>query len=180
MHEDTVLEVHMDRARPVRWTAMNLQPPSAGNSWAALSFLSLPVGPVVEWAVRDDCGALVLFNGTTRDHAVGREGVTRLEYEAYEEPTLRRFAEIDEAARGMWPAVGRIALLHRVGVVEVGESAVLVAVSAPHRSDAFEAARYCIDTLKQTAPIWKLETWNGGSAWGTDAQEIRRIEEVSR
>lgn len=170
----------MERARPVRWTGMNLQPPSAENSWTALSSQALPVGSVTDWAVRPDCGALVLFNGTTRDHAEGREGVTQLEYEAYEEPTLRCFVEIEQAARQRWPAVGRIALLHRVGVVELGESAVLVAVSAPHRQDAFEAARFCIDTLKETAPIWKRETWKSGSAWGTDAREIRRIEEVSR
>lgn len=146
----------------------------------ALSSRPLPVGSVTDWVVRPECGAVVVFNGTTRDHAAGRDGVTQLEYEAYEEPTLRCFAEIEQAARKRWPAVGRIAVLHRVGVVELGESAVLVAVSAPHRQDAFDAARFCIDTLKQTAPIWKRETWAGGSAWGTDAQEIRPVEEVSR
>lgn len=104
----------------------------------------------------------------------------RLEYEAYEEPTLKRFGQIDDAARARWPAIGRVALLHRVGVVEVGESAVLVAVSAPHRGDAFDAARFCIDTLKSSAPIWKLETWNDGSAWGSDSQDIRAVKELSK
>lgn len=159
---------------------MNLLPPVDSQSWVALSSLPLPLGAVADWAVRDDCGALVMFNGTTRDHAAGREGVKSLEYEAYEEPTLKRFAEIAAAARARWPSVGRIALLHRIGVVALGESAVLVAVSAPHRAEAFEASRFCIDTLKRTAPIWKLETWNGGSAWGSDAHAISQVEEVSR
>lgn len=159
---------------------MILQAPSNTNNWTALSSTPLPVGLVVDWAVRDDCGALVLFNGTTRDHAGDRQGVIRLEYEAYEEPTLRCLEEIGETARKRWPTLGRIALLHRVGVVELGESAVLVAVSSPHRAEAFEAARFCIDTMKKSAPIWKHETWEGGSDWGTDANDIFSIEEVSR
>jgi molybdopterin synthase catalytic subunit len=65
-----------------------------------------------------------------------------------------------------------------VGVLQVGQCAVLVVVAAPHRDDAFEAARWCIDTLKTTVPIWKRETWAGGVDWGTDAQEIQAAQEV--
>ena len=75
-------------------------------------------------------------------------------------------------ARARWPVVGRIALLHRTGVVDVGDAAVVVAVSAPHRAEAFEAARFCIDTLKRSVPIWKRETWAGGESWGLEAQHI--------
>ncbi len=157
---------------------MTIKAPHDGNNWTALCSSPLPLQAVVGWVIRDDCGALVLFNGTTRDNADGRVGVTHLEYEAYEEPTLKCFADIAQTAHERWPMIGRVALLHRVGVVELGESAVLVAVSAPHRAEAFDAARFCIDTLKQVAPIWKHETWDSGSGWGNDAQEIRSIEEV--
>ena len=67
------------------------------------------------------------------------------------------------------PELGRVALLHRTGVVEIGSAAVVVAVSAPHRDEAFEAARYCIDTLKATVPIWKRERWRDGEDWGLAA-----------
>ena len=71
-----------------------------------------------------------------------------------------------------WPAVGRIALLHRTGVVDLGDAAVVVAVSAPHRAEAFEAARLGIDELKRTVPIWKRESWDGGESWGLEAQHL--------
>jgi molybdopterin synthase catalytic subunit len=122
--------------------------------------------------VRPDCGGLVLFSGTARDHAEGRPGVQKLEYEAYDEQVVPRLTAVADEARARWPDVGRIALLHRTGPLEIGESAVVVAVSAPHRASAFEAARFCIDTLKRTAPIWKREVWAGGESWGLEAQHI--------
>jgi len=118
----------------------------------------------------------VVFSGTARDHAPGRDGVERLEYEAYEEQVRPRLAAIDDEIRHRWPDVGRVALLHRVGVVPVGESSVVVAVSSPHRPEAFEAARFGIDTLKATVPIWKRETWNGGESWGLESQPIEEVE----
>jgi len=146
--------------------------PTRGDDWFALAPEALPVGAAYEWAIRPDCGAVVLFSGTVRDHAEGRAGVEQLEYEAYDEMVLNRFADIAVEARRRWPEVGRIALLHRLGPLSVGESAVVVAVSAPHRPEAFEAARFAIDTLKAAAPIWKRETWSEGSDWGTDARSI--------
>ena len=74
--------------------------------------------------------------------------------------------------------MGRLVLLHRVGVVPIGESAVVVAASAPHRDEAFDAARYAIDTLKATVPVWKREAWEGGESWGLEAQHIREVEPV--
>lgn len=148
-----------------------LRPP-AGDTWIGLSSAPLPVAEVAAWAVRPDCGGLVLFSGTVRDHAEGRPGVHRLEYEAYETQVEPRLREVADEARVRWPVLGRVALLHRVGVLAVGESAVVVALSAPHRGEAFDAARFCIDTLKQSAPIWKRESWDGGESWGLEAQHI--------
>ena len=137
----------------------------------------LLVAVVYDWSVQPHCGAVVLFSGTARDHAEGRPGVSLLEYEAYEEHVGPRFNEIAFAMREHWPALGRIVLLHRVGQVPVGESSVIVSVSAPHRPDAFEAARYGIDTLKATVPIWKRERWDGGEDFGLAAQPIREVGE---
>ena len=146
--------------------------PPEGDTWLGLSEAPLPVAEAVSWAVRPDCGGLVLFSGTARDHAEGRPSVERLEYEAYETQVVPRLGEVAAEARARWPTVGRIALLHRTGLLEVGDSAVVVVVSAPHRAEAFEAARFCIDTLKRSVPIWKRETWADGQSWGLEAQHI--------
>jgi molybdopterin synthase catalytic subunit len=143
-----------------------------GDTWLGLTASPLPVADAVSWAVRPDCGGLVLFSGTARDHADGRPGVERLEYEAYDSQVVPRLRDVAGEARDRWPTVRRIALLHRTGVLDVGDSAVVVVVSAPHRAEAFEAARFCIDTLKRSVPIWKRETWSGGESWGLEAQHI--------
>lgn len=121
------------------------------------------------------CGAVVLFSGTVRDHAadeagVMRSGVQHLTYEAYDEQVVPRFAAIETELRARWPHTGRVVMLHRTGRLEVGESSVVVVVSAPHRPEAFEAARFAIDALKAGAPIWKHEVWADGEGWGTGAQ----------
>lgn len=152
-----------------------LTSPENDDTWLGLTDSPLPVGAAADWAVRPHCGALVVFSGTARDHAPGREHVERLEYEAYEEHVVPRLGDIAAEIRRRWPAVGRVALLHRVGVVPVGESSVVVAVSSPHRPEAFEAARYGIDTLKATVPIWKRETWAGGESWGLESQHIAEV-----
>jgi len=109
-------------------------------------------------------GAVVLFLGTVRDHAPGRDGVTHLEYEAYEGVVEPKIAEVVSEARGKWP-VERAAAVHRTGSLGVGEIAVAVAVSAAHRKEAFAAGSYIIDELKARAPIWKKEHWSGGADW---------------
>lgn len=154
--------------------------PRDTQDWLALSDASLPVVEALAWAERPDCGAVVSFLGTVRDHAGDRRGVTHLEYEAYEAQVVRRLAAIAADVRARWPAVGRIVMHHRSGRLALGEAAVVVVVSAPHRGEAFDAARHCIDTLKATAPIWKREFWPGGageleSAWGTGAQDIAEV-----
>lgn len=152
-------------------------PPASGDSWTGLSAEPLPVSAAAAWVGRPECGATVVFSGTARNHSEGRRDVTRLEYEAYETPALRRLADVDGAIRARWPEVGRTVLLHRLGVVPTGESAVVVAVSAGHRDTAFEAARFAIDAVKATVPIWKRETWAGGDAWGVDAQHVVDLED---
>ena len=136
------------------------------RDWIALTTAPLPFDQVGTWAVLPSCGAVVVFAGTVRDHAEGRPGVSRLAYEAYVEQAEPKMSAVAAEARQHWPELGRVAILHRIGDLELGDTAVLVAVSAPHRGEAFEAARFCIDTVKATVPIWKKETWDGGSDWG--------------
>ena len=150
--------------------------PASGDDWYALTAAALPVATLYEWAVRPDCGAVVVFTGTVRDHAEGRHGVEQLTYEAYETAAAARFAEIAAEARRRWPTIGRLAMVHRVGALEVSAEAVVVVVSAPHRDEAFDSARYVIDTLKQTVPIWKHETWRDGADWGTGSTPIRDVQ----
>jgi molybdopterin synthase catalytic subunit len=150
--------------------------PAAGAvDWIALTRDALPVDAATEWATTARSGAVVVFLGVVRDHADGRDGVHALTYEAYEEQAVPRLAEVASAARQQWPVVERIALLHRVGELALSETSVAVVVSAPHRAEAFDAARFCIDTLKETVPIWKREHWEGGSDWGTGAAALRPV-----
>lgn len=153
-------------------SAAPLGPPAAGDDWCALTSAPLPVHDATDWVVRPDCGGVVTFLGTARDHSDGRPGVEALEYEAYESQVEPRLARIAAEARARWTSVGRIALLHRIGPLAVTEAAVVVAVSAPHRDEAFAAARFCIDTLKASVPIWKKERWDGGESWGLEAQHV--------
>ena len=81
--------------------------------------------------------------------------------------------------REQWPTLGRVALLHRVGLVPVGASSVVVVASSPHRPEAFAAARFGIDTLKASVPIWKRERWSDGESWGLEAQHILSVGEVA-
>ena len=147
-------------------------PPLAGDDWVALTAEPLAVDAVAAWAVQPGCGALALFLGTVRDHAEGRAGVSSLEYEAYTDAALARMSAIASSARRRWSELGRIALLHRTGPLRVTDASVIVAVAAPHRAEGFDAARWCIDTLKQTVPIWKRETWEGGVGWSTCAHDL--------
>ena len=156
-----------------------VQPQPAADTWLALTDEPLPLGTAVEWAIRPDCGAVVLFTGTVRDHAEGRTQVTHLVYEAYAEQVEPRLEAIAKEARNRWP-VGRLVLLHRTGELALEESSVVVVASAPHRGEAFEAARFCIDTLKATVPIWKRETWEGGEDWSQAAHDVIDVGDLDR
>jgi molybdopterin synthase catalytic subunit len=109
-------------------------------------------------------GAVVLMLGTTREVTDGRHTVA-LDYECYPEMAEKKLRELEQMARAKWPLVG-CALVHRTGHLKPGEASVAVAASAPHRQDAFAAAQWLIDTLKQEVPIWKKENWaDGTSTW---------------
>ncbi len=156
----------------------SLAPPPDNDTWLGLSSDRLPAGAALDWAAVPSCGAVVCFSGTARDSSEGRPNVTALEYEAYDEHVVPRLGAIAREIRSRWPEVRRVALLHRTGSVPIGESAVVVVVSAPHRPEAFAAARFGIDSLKATVPIWKRERWEGGESWGLEAQHLVDVTEV--
>ncbi|MGH8992053.1 MAG: molybdenum cofactor biosynthesis protein MoaE [Acidimicrobiia bacterium] len=145
------------------------------RDWIGLDRDRLPVDEAMAWATRPGCGAVVCFTGVVRDHSEGRPGVSTMTYEAYEEQAGAKMAEVAAEARRRWPDIDRVALLHRLGSLAVSEASVVVVVGSPHRPQAFEAARFCIDTLKETVPIWKAEQWEGGSDWAESDHPIRSI-----
>jgi molybdopterin synthase catalytic subunit len=109
-------------------------------------------------------GAVCTFLGTVRE-LTGPRRTVALTYEAYPEMALKKLAELEKEARRRWPII-ELALVHRIGHLDLGEVSVVVAVSCPHRQQAFEACRWLIDTLKEVVPIWKKETWaDGGEEW---------------
>jgi molybdopterin synthase catalytic subunit len=110
-----------------------------------------------------DCGAVTTFVGLVRDDNGGRR-VLWLEYEAYVPLALKAFARIDEEAGEKWPSIA-LAIHHRVGRLEIGQASVVIAAASPHRPEAFAACRYAIERIKQIAPIWKHEHFEGGAVW---------------
>jgi len=125
-------------------------------------------GPIdelqLEEAVRTDSdGAVIVFRGVARRYSRGRD-VVHLEYEAYPEMAEKVMEQIGDEIRSKWP-VSRVAIVHRTGVLQIGQASVAIAVAAPHRGEAFAAAEYAIDRLKQVVPIWKKEVWSDGSQW---------------
>ena len=137
-------------------------PPVSGGAFR-LSDEPLSLEEVAREVASDDAGAIATFVGTTRAHSRGRE-VIRLEYEAYEGMAEAEMERIASALRDRHDVLD-VAIHHRVGPVEIGETSVVIAVSAPHREAAFAACREAIDTLKQTVPLWKKELYVGGEEW---------------
>jgi MoaE-MoaD fusion protein len=119
-------------------------------------------------------GAVALFVGSVRDHARGRS-VERLVYEAYEPAAVAMLAQIGREIEGRW-SVERVAIVHRIGSLGVGEASVVIGVSSGHRAEAFDACRYAIERIKEIVPIWKKEHYADGSAWiGSEADYQREI-----
>ncbi len=152
-----------------------LAPPTTGDDWIALTDEPLPVDAATTWATTPSSGAVVAFSGVVRDHSEGRDGVTGLTYEAYEDEARRRLGEVAAETRRRVPDTARIALLHRTGDLDLSETSVVVVASSPHRAEAFEAARFAIDTLKETVPIWKREHWADGSDWAECSHSVRPV-----
>jgi molybdopterin synthase catalytic subunit/molybdopterin converting factor small subunit len=139
-----------------------LIPPVSGGAFR-LSELPLSLDDAVHEVASDDAGAIATFVGTTRAHARGR-AVLRLEYEAYEGMAEATMAEIAAELKARYDLVD-VAIHHRIGTVGIGETSVVIAVSAAHRGDALAACRDAIDTLKERVPLWKKEFYEGGEEW---------------
>jgi molybdopterin synthase catalytic subunit len=125
-----------------------------------ISSSPIDVAAVTERVRSPHAGAVCTFLGTVRDLTGDRRTVS-LRYEAYPEMALKKLAELEAEARRRWPVI-ELALVHRLGDLDLGEISVVVAVSCPHRGQAFEACQWLIDTLKAVVPIWKQETWDDG------------------
>jgi molybdopterin synthase catalytic subunit len=126
-----------------------------GDSMIHLTHETINFHELTELVRRHSCGAVVTFLGTVRD-LTGDQVTIALDYEAYPPMAEKKMAEIEADVRSRWP-VGEIAMVHRLGRLVVGEVSVAVAVSCPHRGDAFDACRFAIDRLKELVPIWKKE-----------------------
>jgi molybdopterin synthase catalytic subunit len=145
-------------------TLASLMKPRAEDSFA-ITFAPLSLEEIYAKADDPANGAVVVMSGMVRNQTDGKP-VVALEYQAYEPMALRVFYQIAADIRSRWSDVSRVVIYHRIGRLQIGEISVLVAVGCPHRSEAFDACRYAIDTLKHNAPIWKKEHWaDGSSSW---------------
>ena len=118
---------------------------------------------VIDLVKSDHCGGIDVFIGTVRNQTKGKT-VVRLDFESYDKMALREMEKIARKAREKWP-IDKIAIHHRKGSLAIGEIAVIIAVSTPHRKASFEACQFAIDTLKETVPIWKKEIFEDGEVW---------------
>jgi molybdopterin synthase catalytic subunit len=158
-----VNRAYVDRSAPLaEGDEVAVIPPVSGGDFL-LSETPLSLERVVAEVASDDAGAIATFVGTTRARSRGRD-VVRLEYEAYEGMAESEMERIADELRERHDLLG-VAIHHRVGPVEIGETSVVIAVSAAHRAAALEACREAIDTLKQTVPLWKKELYVGGEEW---------------
>jgi len=151
--------------------------PEPGTAQDEVRIVREPIAAqaVVERLKMPEDGAAVIFDGVVRNHTRGRRTLY-LDYEAYEAMALKKMQGLAEQARSRF-GVRRVAVVHRLGRLEIGETSVLIVVAAAHRGPAFEACRWIIDTLKQTVPIWKKEYFEDGAVWADGEsfpEEIRR------
>jgi len=127
----------------------------------------ISVGEVVARLADPAIGAVVTFVGVVRGTTGGRE-VRHLEYEAYPEMVEETLRQIGDEIHARWKTIREVAIVHRVGRLQVGETAVVIALSAAHRHEVFDALHYGIDRLKEIAPIWKKEVWTDGEEWRSE------------
>lgn len=130
---------------------------------AALTREAIDCAGLVAAAKRFEDGAVVVFDGIVRNHSRGR-ATLHLDYEAYEEMAVKQMRELGQKARERF-AIRKVTMVHRLGRLEIGETSILIVVASAHRSAAFEACRWLIDTIKTTVPIWKKETFVDGAVW---------------
>lgn len=124
---------------------------------------AIDLNELLRYVTDPEAGAIATFIGTTRNNNEGRR-VIALDYEAYPEMAEKELARIGDDARKQW-AICRMAILHRLGPVQIGEASVIIAVSSAHRDAAFAASRFAIEEIKKTVPIWKKEVFEGGEVW---------------
>jgi MoaE-MoaD fusion protein len=136
---------------------------SARGSHASMVGSPIDLAAVLGKIRRDEDGAVVTFEGVVRNQTRGRKTLY-LEYEAYEEMALRQMEGLAEQALREF-AIREVAMVHRLGRLEIGETSVLIVVASAHRAAGFEACRWLIDTLKRTVPIWKKEYFEDGAVW---------------
>jgi molybdopterin synthase catalytic subunit len=142
-----------------------LDPATTSQTSLRITFAPLDLAEAYAIADHASNGAVVVMSGTVRNQTEGRP-VSFLEYQAYEPMALKVFEQIAQNIQQRWSAVNSIVIHHRTGKLTIGEMSVLVAIGCPHRSEAFDACQYAIDTLKHQAPIWKKEHWkDGASTW---------------
>jgi molybdopterin synthase catalytic subunit len=135
------------------------------NDRFAIAFAPLSLAEIYAQADDPANGAIVVMSGMVRDNTDGK-AVVALEYQAYEPMAMRVFQQIATEIRQTWADVTHVVIHHRVGKLHIGEISVLVAIGCPHRSEAFAACQFAIDTLKHNAPIWKKEHWiDGSTSW---------------
>ena len=131
---------------------------------------TIDLAEIVRYVTDPQAGAIATFIGTTRNHNDGRR-VIALDYEAYRDMAEKELARIGADAARQWP-ICRMAIVHRLGPVQIGEASVAIAVSSAHRDAAFAASRFAIEEIKKTVPIWKKEVFEGGEVWiGTQSGE---------
>jgi molybdopterin synthase catalytic subunit len=126
-----------------------------------ITFAPIDHAAIVEQVRSTRAGAVCSFLGTVRE-LTGEKQTAWLDYEAYPDMARKKLAELEHEAHSRWPII-ELAMVHRLGHLDLGEVSVVVAVSCPHRNDAFEACRWLIDTLKEVVPIWKKERWADGT-----------------
>ena len=129
----------------------------------------ISVDDVVARLANPAIGAVVTFVGLVRGETDGRQ-VRHLEYEAYPEMVEEMLRQIGDEVRARWQTIREVAIVHRVGRLQVGETAVVIALSAAHRQEVFDAVHYAIDRLKEVVPIWKKEVWVDGAEWRSEGQ----------
>ena len=122
--------------------------------------------------IADRNGAVVVFNGITRDHTDGRK-VLFLEYEAYLPMAKAKLNDVAKEMCDKWDV--SVVIAHRIGRVDIGESSLIVTVGSPHRASAYQASQYSVDRIKQIVPIWKKEHFDGGEVWIGDAEGFRPL-----
>ena len=142
------------------------------HDWCEILHHAIRPGPAIEFVTDPTAGGIALFLGTTRaeTHPADNKQLLALDYEAYDALAAKQLRDLASRARAQWPMILRLAILHCTGRVAPGEPSVCIAVSTPHRAEAFEACRWLIDTLKSEVAVWKKEIWDDGSGMWVDPE----------